>query len=834
MEQAYPKNRHLLRNMTLGAVAILILAQMVTFILALSSFENTYRASLISRYQFLGGEMRKKIETSVNFGKPFHKYAGMDLLFEEFMAKDPDITGFFVTDPQGMVFYSTRPEAQGHKVPIEERMPVFKQNDEVSALQVQVIEQEESAYLVFPVYYNQQTWAGKIYLQFSKRTIAAAVKTMIVSNLRYFIPLLLFSVLAAWFFLYRLIKSPREHRSFFSKKFSKQTASYVIVLAVLLLSQVAYTALNVSYFRKSYVSLINQNLHGFSGVVRENFQYYLDLGLKIQRLKKAEHLLLDRVRSIPECDKMVVLDMENRVLYSADQDQKTESILESAIPRRISAETRKEQEMIEAPLVSQGQVQGFLLLKPNRDLIDEKAFNIFLDALTVVVIAMVFSFQLMALFSLMFQKKSGIETVANPIEEEGRSMKIIRLASFIFFFGESIPLSFLPLYIQKLYLENPITFLGFSQETLLSIPISTFMFGVSIFVLATGSLSRKLSSRRVFLLCVPMIVAGSLLSAMATDIVQLAIFRFISGLGYGGAIITGISLVVENTHSGNRTAGFGYWSAGYAAAFICATAMGGVVAERLGFRAGMLVSTLFGAFFGLFVFFFVKNREVKKTQPVLGETEKTKITFKDFFSIFKNQSLIAALLFASVPVQIAFIGVFQYSFPLYMGTMGVSPSNIGRILTIYALISLLTPYIGRLADKYRNEKIFIIIGNLITGLSLLLFMFSQDMMMLIFVIMAIGIGGMFVDATEEAYITSSEEAQRMGEAKLLSIYTTYEKVAAILVPLIAGTLINTLGYSHSIAFMGGLILVGVLFFALLSRNLRRLSHHKNPAGEDAP
>ena len=84
MEQAYPKNRHLLRNMTLGAVAILILAQMVTFILALSSFENTYRASLISRYQFLGGEMRKKIETSVNFGKPFHKYAGMDLLFEEF------------------------------------------------------------------------------------------------------------------------------------------------------------------------------------------------------------------------------------------------------------------------------------------------------------------------------------------------------------------------------------------------------------------------------------------------------------------------------------------------------------------------------------------------------------------------------------------------------------------------------------------------------------------------------------------------------------------------------------------------------------------------------
>lgn len=835
MNPSHQEKKHGLRNIILGAMAVLILSQAITFILAFSSFENTFKTSLVSRYQFFGTEMKKKIETSLNFGKPFYKYAGMDLLFQEFISKDNNITDFYITDTNHTTLYATQEDLVGKPVPfLKKTSPSFSSNisekqDDAQSITKFLIEKEKSTLIAFPLYLNQTKMVGTLYLEFSNQFVLKTIQETLKTNIRYFVVFLIGFLFLLWFLLWFLSKKAHKTFVFFKKKLSFKVLQYAIIIFVLLGSQITYTLFNISYFKKNYFALIDNNLHSFSQIVKENIQTYLDLGLKIDRLKKLEFFLMDRVQAIPECESMMVLNTYNQVLYLANQAKHMYSVLGSDVSQ-MSFLDKKEGEGIETLLVSKNEVKGFLLLKPNQTLIQEKAFSIFLDTITVVVIAMVFSFQLMALFSLIFYRSrkdnKDLLTKAEQEEKESRSMKIIKLASFIFFFGETIPLSFLPLYIQQLYLENPISFLGFSQEALLSIPISTFMFGVSIFVLATGSLSRKFSSRKIFLICVPFLVLGALFSSMATNIIQLAFFRFISGLGYGGSIITGISLVVENTHKGNRTEGFGYWSAGYAAGFICATAMGGVIAERLGFRAGLLVSSLFGVLFGLFVFFFVQKKSIKKIILESAPVAKVKNSLKDFVAIFKNQSLMIALFCVSVPVQMAFIGVFQYSFPLYMGTMGISPSNIGRLLTIYALISLLTPYIGKLADKYRNEKIFIIIGNLISGLALLLFMVSQDIIMLIFVIMAIGVGGTFVDATEEAYITSSKEAKTMGEARLLSIYTTYEKIIAILVPIIAGALINILGYSQSIAFMGGFILIGVFFFALFSKNLRQLHSQK--------
>lgn len=836
MNPSHQEKKHGLRNIILGAMAVLILSQAITFILAFSSFENTFKTSLVSRYQFFGTEMKKKIETSLNFGKPFYKYAGMDLLFQEFISKDNNITDFYITDTNHTTLYATQEDLVGKPVPfLKKTSPSFslniseKQDDAQSSTRF-LIEKEKSTLIAFPLYLNQTKMVGTLYLEFSNQFVLKTIQETLKTNIRYLVIFLIGFLLLLWFLLWLLSKKAHQTFVFFKKRLSFKVLQYAVIIFVLLGSQITYTLFNISYFKKNYFALIDNNLHSFSKIVKENIQTYLDLGLKIERLKKLEFFLMDRVQAIPECESMMVLNTDNQVLYLANQDKHMYSVLELDAKKNFHSLEQKKEGIIELPLIFKNEVQGFLLLKPNQTLIQEKAFNIFLDTITVVVIAMVFSLQLMALFSLIFYRSrkdnKDLLTRVEQEEKESRSMKIIKLASFIFFFGETIPLSFLPLYIQQLYLENPISFLGFSQEALLSIPISTFMFGVSIFVLATGSLSRKFSSRKIFLICVPFLVLGALFSSMATNIIQLAFFRFISGLGYGGSIITGISLVVENTHKGNRTAGFGYWSAGYAAGFICATAMGGVIAERLGFRAGLLVSSLFGVLFGLFVFFFVQKKSIKKIILESAPVAKVKNSLKDFVALFKNQSLMIALFCVSVPVQMAFIGVFQYSFPLYMGTMGISPSNIGRLLTIYALISLLTPYIGKLADKYRNEKIFIIIGNLISGLALLLFMVSQDIIMLIFVIMAIGVGGTFVDATEEAYITSSKEAKTMGEARLLSIYTTYEKIIAILVPIIAGALINILGYSQSIALMGGFILIGVFFFALFSKNLRQLHSQK--------
>ena len=127
----------------------------------------------------------------------------------------------------------------------------------------------------------------------------------------------------------------------FFKRLSFKVLQYAVIIFVLLGSQITYTLFNISYFKKNYFALIDNNLHSFSKIVKENIQTYLDLGLKIERLKKLEFFLMDRVQAIPECESMMVLNTDNQVLYLANQDKHMYSVLELDAKNFHSLEQKK-------------------------------------------------------------------------------------------------------------------------------------------------------------------------------------------------------------------------------------------------------------------------------------------------------------------------------------------------------------------------------------------------------------------------------------------------------------------------------------------------------------
>jgi len=158
--------------------------------------------------------------------------------------------------------------------------------------------------------------------------------------------------------------------------------------------------------------------------------------------------------------------------------------------------------------------------------------------------------------------------------------------------------------------------------------------------------------------------------------------------------------------------------------------------------------------------------------------------------------------------------------PLFMTDQGVSASTIGRIMMAFGLIYLLTPYIAKLADKVKNDRLFIIIGNIVVGLFMLLFAFSSSLIIIFVVIIALGFGTMIGDSVEESFIVSSKKSKKIGEAKLLSIYSTYEKIGASFVPAFTSILIATLGFKSSIVAVGLCVLCCTLFFSFITVNLR--------------
>jgi MFS family permease len=155
-----------------------------------------------------------------------------------------------------------------------------------------------------------------------------------------------------------------------------------------------------------------------------------------------------------------------------------------------------------------------------------------------------------------------------------------------------------------------------------------------------------------------------------------------------------------------------------------------------------------------------------------------------------------------------------------MSESGLSEANIGRVLTIYGLFSLASPLLGRYSDRTRNEKNLIVFGNLVTGIFLSVFFVQSGVWSMIFVVAAIGIGGLLFDTVISSYLSMTKASEKYGETKFLSIFLTWEKMFTVFVPVLVGTMMTSFGYLKSAAILGVVITAGAAVFGLFSANLK--------------
>jgi predicted MFS family arabinose efflux permease len=806
------------RNLLTGSIIILILAQGLNFLLGVSSFESTYRTSLISRYRIEAGDLRNTVETSVNYGKPITLFSGMEPLLADMLGRDGTLRNVHVTDRDGTVLHSTEARLVQTAVPVPDPPSFQDEPGEDERAAYAVSENDGSYFVALPIYFNKRYWVGSVYVEFGRSIISERVAGMLRQNLGFFFPVLAGGVAVLVALLLLLNREAAERGA--EKR--RRNANYAVLIATLITTQLAYAYNSNRYYERTYLDLFNTNMGTLSRVVQSEFDQVLSYGLPVERLKKAEVLLERRVRDNRECLNITVTDAVGRPLYYADRETAL-SVLEpghaqglQALPATVDEALRQT-----VPLGGAERPSGYARLRINDGLIRSISRDLLLDAVTVAVVALVFGFELLGFLSLLMNRRRRDGGQLEPEVAEENRIRVIRVIAFTLFFAEWIPLSFLPLFIQDLQAVKPIAIAGLPAESMLAVPISVYMLGVTISVLVFGFLSKRIRLRDTFFAGGAFLVAGAFTSAFAPDVLVLSAARLVSGIGYGACLVSATSLVVEYTSTGRRSTGFGNWSAGYAAASICALAIGGVIVSRLGFRAGMLVSGSFAILFVLVAAVMVKSRPRERSQGAPEEQPQERFRASDLFYLFRNRRLLANLLFCGIPIQLATIGVFQFVFPLYMNNVGIGQANIGRLLTIYGIIALFTPFVSRLADRVRNDRLFIAAGSLIAGAFLLLFLVSDSIVMFAVVLVAMGVGAMVVDAVEESFLTSAPDVKRIGEARALSIYGTYEKVASVAVPAIMGLLITFLGYSRSVIASGAILLVGTLAFLALSGSARK-------------
>lgn len=383
----------------------------------------------------------------------------------------------------------------------------------------------------------------------------------------------------------------------------------------------------------------------------------------------------------------------------------------------------------------------------------------------------------------------------------------IRPALFLVIFSESLSLSFFPMYVDQLY--TPIA--GISKDLVIGLPISVFMLSWAISLPLGGAWSEKIGRRKPFLVGAIITAVGLTLTGMARTVYDLLLWRSVTAVGYGIVYITCQGYVTDNTTPQNRTRGMAMFLSGFFSGSLCGAAIGGILADRIGFRTTFFVSAGLSIVSALFVFYFLQDH----SRDALSTKGKIKLSY--FRLLFSNRRFLALTFFSAIPAKICLTGFLYYAAPLYLKFLGNNQSAIGRVLMCYGLaMVLISPFIARIADKLGNRKMFVILGGILSGIALLMVHYFQNTLGVLFSIVLLGTAHAIGVSSQLTLITEicKDAGDRIGLGTVIGIYRLIERLGNISGPLVSGALIAAFGFSKAVAGIGVITVSGSVVFTL--------------------
>ncbi len=814
-----------------GGLFIILAAQVLNFVQVRASTEKALTQAQVSQKLVGARDLKLSLERGMGFGKPLALFSGMDKIFGSLKSRYDGIEFLALTSPSLEIFAQDGPPALENLS--DQAIPSFPAvNDGSSKNSYKTIIKGNLVLVALPLYFNNTDLKGMAWLGFSRQPILVQLRSESTFGLRILAILITCSVLA---FLALFFLTVRGHDTGVADplatavkkryRFTLLTRVSLAIVLVLSTAILSYTFATNGRLTHILLRVYEKNVDILVRSQAAELKRLLDWDIAPEHWKGVETLLAAQVRNTPEAQFLVLSEPGGRVLFSADRGSTYPNAKGGPAPQ-LAQTGMDDSDSVRTPLADkEGKAKAFLSSKVDQAFLDSILLERFLDALTVTLVSLVFSIELLLALGLL-ARRSRREATAPSLHKSETGIKIIRFTAFLFFMAELLPLPFMALFISDLYAHSPFTLFAFSPDAIKGLPFSAHLLGVMVFVPTVGALSSRFSLRNLFLISGFLLLAGNLLAAFSDRLTVLILYRFLSGLGYGGVLAASNGLVVQMTTKENRTSGFAAWGAGFAAASICAVVLGGILATQVGYRNGLMVSASISILMAAFVLFYHPR---KVATGVATLVRKIKIT--DIFAPFRDRTAVVTLFFVSIPVQLAFFGLFQYTLPIVMDQAGLSEANIGRILTIYGIISLGAPFLARYADRTRNEKRLLVLGNLVTGAFLMVFFAQSGVWAIVLVVAAIGIGGLVFDTVTSSYLSFTKASEKYGETRFLSVFLTWEKFFTVFIPVLVGSLMTVVGYVKSAAILGVVIALGATVFAIFSRSNKAAAAPGQAEGE---
>ena len=818
-------------KLLVSSLALLLLALGFNILLSLSSLEDIYVGSTFSKYFAIGNDLKRNIEKSLRFGKKLDKFVGLNALLQETRnhLAEKKFSGFSrgmgistenadlsvsVALTDNRIYYSTSPGHIGQELPssvVDYFSSVFQTPKADRGNFRNYYKLKSTFYIALPIEKGKQkTRKGTLFIILSDDQVTSFIHVLFMEKLQLtgMVGMGVLLVLSGFFFIV-IPAAPK------STPLSKKRISGVI-LVVLLLAQLFFSLLNTNSFKNCYLEITREKTAALAILLKEDIEFMLGKGIAIDRLFRMEKMLGEIIVASPELSDIVLLDANMRPLYTADKNNvsamaKTHEGTSGKALFSIARKIPKYQHLI--PLTRKSAVTdpaatdiaGYISISISRKVLWSELREIIMDSITVLVISFLF---LMELLVIVFQY------FAREMAGTGRVFKVhytaIRPAVFLYFFGQTISVSFLPLYMEQLY--QP--FWGLSREMIMGLPICTTMLFGGISPLIAGPWVDKRGWHEAFFAGLLLTATGFIYTWMAPNAVHLIFSRAFVGFGYGLTFMAANGFVVAFTDDNSKSQGLTRLIAGCYSGYICGSSTGGMLADTIGYNAVFMVGAMVIGLSFIYALIFLKPAMGHSEDTSMDFTEKPALRMVPLLQFITNPGILAVCFLVILPSSMIAVGFLNYFIPVYIDRIGSTPSHIGRLLMIHGLFFIyVAPIFSKYIDRSDFKSRYIFLSGVITSLGLMVFYFHAGMTAAVLSVLILGLAGSFEAATP--YVLNLEITKKLGSAKAIAILSSVEKLGQVLGPIIFGWLILGQPGNTSVYYMGIVCFIIALLFYLI-------------------
>ena len=396
-----------------------------------------------------------------------------------------------------------------------------------------------------------------------------------------------------------------------------------------------------------------------------------------------------------------------------------------------------------------------------------------------------------------------------------RSPMDVRIPLFLFMLAQEISRPFLPLFFDEIY--TPI--FGLSRDVTIGLPITAFMTMVLVSIPIAGALTDRIAPRGMFVAGIVPSVVGHVGTAFATSLVQGIMWWTIAGLGYGIIFISAQAYVAQHTEQTSRATGMAGFLGAVFAAFVCGPAIGGMLADRLGYQDTLLVAAALAVVSAAAALVTIDPGGVRRLDGPRGG-------MRGWLRLLAHREFLIVTVLSALPSKLVLGGLFFYLVPRYLAELGNVQSNVGRVMMAYGIACVLvTPLVARRLDRVRRPRVLMVAGGCVIGVGCALPALTDATGLVLAAVAVMGAGHAMVTVPQLAVIQEiAQDASRelgLGPGAIVGMFRTLERVGTAAGAILVGAAVAALTYGDAMLAVGALVLICTVLYVAAGGAARR-------------